>query len=164
MAAEADTSAFRVEKRRAEGILTLSNGKSTAGYFFVAGGSARHTGPERVGDLLNAELGFFPFEIYGPDGHDTVLFHRDHVVMVALAENEARRDAGYGVATERIASLLLSSGQRIVGAIRVYWPEGRTRLSDWAQHGERFRYIETAETTVLVNVDHVLEIREVIQR
>jgi hypothetical protein len=44
--------------------------------------------------------------------------------------------------------------------VRVYRPQGRDRLSDWAHGGERFRYIETDTATVIVNVDHVLEARE----
>lgn len=160
MSAELTPSEFRVEKKRAEAVVTLSNGESTPGCFFVGGGSARHTGPERVGDLLNSDQGFFPFEIRG----NTVLLHRNHVIMVALREDEASQDPGYAVATRRVASLLLSGGRRLVGAVRVYRPEGRDRLSDWAHHGERFRYIETAEATILINVDHVLEVREVNER
>jgi hypothetical protein len=154
-------SEFRVEKRRVTAVLTLSNGLATAGNFFVAGGSARHAGPERVSDVLNSDAGFFPFEILVPEGTNTVLLHRDHVVMVALTENEASGDPGYDVATQRTASLLLSSGKRVVGTVRVYRPGGRDRLSDWAHHGERFRYIETNDATLLINVSHVLEVREV---
>ena len=164
MLAEPAPSEYRVEKRRAEAVLTLSNGHSVAGCFFVAGGSARHDGPERVGDVLNAEDGFFPFEISDADGVQTILLHRNHVVMVELGESEANRDPGYGVARPRTVSLLLASGRRLSGVVRVYRPEGRDRLSDWAHHGERFRYVETPRAEVVVNIDHVLEAREVPSR
>lgn len=158
---DAAVSEFRVEKYRAEAILALSNGRTVAGCFFVASGSARHAGRERVGDLLNSEAAFFPFEIGAGDEVETVLFHRAHIVMVVLSENEARRDPGYSIAPPRAVSLLLSSGERVIGDVRVYRPEGRDRLSDWACHGERFRYVETSEATIIVNFDHVLEAREV---
>ena len=90
----AAVSEFRVEKYRAEAVLTLSSGRTVAGCFFVANGSARHAGRERVGDLLNSEAGFFPFEIRTDGQVETVLFHRAHIVMVVLSENEARRDPG----------------------------------------------------------------------
>ena len=61
---------------------------------------------------------------------------RDHVVMAALTENEASGDPGYDVATCRTARCCFR-GQRVVGTVRVYRPEG-DRLSDWAYHGERF--------------------------
>ena len=158
---ESSPSEFRVEKQRAIAVLTLSSGETRPGCFFVAGGSARHAGPELVGDLLNAEDGFFPFEVDEAGGPRTVLFQRAHVVMAALPENEASREPGYSVATRRVVSLVLSSGRRVVGAVRVYRPEGRDRLSDWAHHGERFRYVETTDATIIVNVDHVVEAREV---
>jgi hypothetical protein len=154
-------SQFRVEKQRANAVLTLSSGQLTHGCFFTAGGSARHAGPERVSDLLNSETGFFPFEIDGADGRRTVLFNRSHVVMVAVADPEASRDPGYSVATRRAVSILLSSGQRVVGAVRVYRPEGHDRLSDWARQPEAFQYVETAEATFIVNMAHIIDVHEV---
>jgi hypothetical protein len=161
MAMELSPSEFRVEKQRADAVLTLSSGQSTRGCFFTAGGSARHAGPERISDLLNSETGFFPFEVHDADGNRTVLFNRSHVVMVLVADNEARRDPGYSVAKRHAVSLLLSSGQRVVGAIRVYRPEGRDRLSDWARHPEAFQYVETAGATFIVNMAHIIDLHEV---
>jgi hypothetical protein len=116
-------SEFRVEKQRADAVVSLSGGESMRGYFFVAGGSARHAGPERVGDLLNSDAVFLPFEIFETTGPRTVLVNRRHVVTVAIGDNEASRDPGYSVATRRIVSILLSSGRRVIGAVRVYQPE-----------------------------------------
>ncbi len=161
MLSEGAVSQFRIEKRRSEGRLTLSSGTLINGYFFIAGGSARHDGPERVWDLLNSEPGLFPFEITDAEGTRTVLFNRDHVVTVALADNEASRDPGYAVATRRAVSVLLSTGERLEGAVRVYRPEGRDRLSDWARQADVFRYLETADATLIVNSGHIVEISEV---
>ena len=144
-------------------MVTLSSGQSALGSFFVSGGTARHAGPERIGDVLNGEAGFFPFEVDEDGRLRTVLFQRDHVVMVALTQNEASSEPGYAIATRRSVSLLLTNGRRISGIVRVYRPEGRDRLSDWAHHGERFRYVETSHTTILVNVDHIVEAREVLE-
>jgi len=156
------TSEFRVEKERIDAIITLANGDSAPGHFFVAAASAHTAGPERVGELLNAEPGeFFPFETLDGHGTRTVMYSRHHVVMVALADNEARRDPGYDVATERFVSLLLTNGERVIGSIRIYRPEGRDRLSDWARHADGFRYIEIGETTLLINIAHVIEVSEV---
>ena len=154
-------SEFRVEKERIDAVITLANGDSTEGHFFVARGSALYSGPERVGELLNAEQGFFPFELGDSRANRTVLYNRRQVVVVALAENEASRVPGYDVATERFVTVLLSNGDRVAGAVRVYRPEGRDRLSDWARNSDAFRYIETGETTLLVNIAHVIEISEV---
>jgi hypothetical protein len=163
MATKLSPSEFRIEKQRVDALLTLSSGQSTRGCFFTAGGSARHGGPERVGDLLNSETGFFPFEVHDADGSRTVLFNRSHVIVVVLADNEASRDPGYSVATRRIISVLLSNRQRVVGTIRVYRPLGHDRLSDWARHPEAFQYIETAGQTFIVNTAHIVDVHEAVE-
>lgn len=161
MQTSAAASGFRVEKERIDALITLSNGDSAPGHFFVARNSAHTSGPERVGELLNGEPGFFPFETLEGSGTRTVLYNRQQVIMVVLTENEARRDTGYDVATERWVSVLLSNGERVDGSVRVYRPQGRDRLSDWARHADAFRYLETGDTTVLINIAHVIEVSEV---
>ena len=56
-------SEFRFEKHRAEAVVTLVTNENIKGCFFTAAGSARRDGAERIGDLLNSETGFFPFEM-----------------------------------------------------------------------------------------------------
>ena len=161
MASHLRTSEFRFEKRRVGATVTLSSGNATRGCFFTAAASAPSNGPERVGDLLNAEQGFFPFERHGDEGASTVLYNRAHVVLIELHDREERRDAGYNVATPRLVSILLTTGQRIVGTVRIYRPSGRDRLSDWARQPEPFRYVEDADVTYLVNAAHIVDISEV---
>jgi hypothetical protein len=155
-------SEFRVEKRRAEAVLTLTTGATVRGCFFLAGSRANQVGPERVADLLNGETGFFPFELQAQATPHTVLYNRSQVVLVTLVENavEATLDPGYSVATEREVQMLLSSGRIIAGNVRVYRPAGRDRLSDYARLPEAFRYVETADATVIVNCAHIVELRE----
>ena len=154
-------SQFRVEKLRTEATLTLSNGTSVRGCFFVAGSSRTHAGPERIKDVLNGETGFFPFEVAESGRSSTILYNRDHVVMVELADTgEAHIDPGYDVATVRSVSMLLSSGARLRGAVRVYRPQGRDRLSDFARAAETFRYLEAERATYLINVRYVVELAE----
>jgi hypothetical protein len=154
-------SELRVEKSRADAILTLSNGETLGGCFFVSKASPRVSGPERVGELLNGERGFFPFEVHDQTGARTALLNRGHVLVVTLAEDEARRDAGYEMASERRVSLLLTNGQSLEGVVRIYQPETRARVSDWTRDGGPFRYLENGGTTLLVNQAHIIEVREV---
>ncbi len=155
-------SEFRIEKRRAEAALTLTTGTTVRGCFFLSGSSARHSGPERVAELLNAETGFFPFELNAGTAPYTVLYNRAQLVLVTLLDEtiEAQLDPGYSVATERAIRMRLSSGQAVVGRVRIYRPNGRDRLSDYARAPEIFRYVETADGTVIVNADHIVELRE----
>jgi hypothetical protein len=154
-------SELRVIKERLAATVTLSNGASVNGYVFVSGYSPTHTGPERVKDVLNGERGFFPFEVVDSNGPPTVLFDRDHVVMVDLkGDDEVRQMPGYEHATRRTVSMLLSNGQRLDGLVRVVRPRGRDRLSDHARAGEQFWYLEGRNRTLLVNTNHVLEMTD----
>lgn len=154
-------SEYRVEKQRVEATVTLSSGESVHGCFFVAGASAHHDGAEQVGELLNAERGFFPFERLDDGPPHTVLYNRGHLLSAALSEPEAQWVPGYDVATRRVVTIRLSNGEEISGAIRVYRPAGRDRISDWARTGDRFRYIESNGSTFIVNAQHIVEISEV---
>jgi len=154
---------FRVEKTRSHATIALSNGDTVPGCFFLAGSSVHSLEPERVGELLNAESGFFPFEVHDQGALRTMLVNRAHVVIVTLAGNETRQDPDYGVATRREVSIRLSNGARLTGVVLVHRPEGHDRLSDWARHPVQFRYLERDQTTLIVNVAHVIEVSEVPQ-
>jgi hypothetical protein len=160
-----DVSEYRIEKRRAAAALTLTTGATIRGCFFLSGSRATHAGPERVADLLNAEAGFFPFELAGESGPRTVMFNRSQVVVVTLLDDtvEAQLDPGYAVATEREVRMLLSTGRTVDGRVRVYRPTGRDRLSDYARASEMFRYVEAEGATVIVNSAHIVELRETTQ-
>jgi hypothetical protein len=152
-------SEYRVEKQRSEAELTLATGAVVTGFFFVSASSALRAGPERVADLLNGESGFFPFLI---DDGSTALFNREHVVMIRQprASAEAQSVAGYDVARRRHVSMLLSTGQWIGGTVSIYKPAGRDRLSDYVRSAEIFRYVETEDGTLIVNLAHVVELRD----
>lgn len=154
-------SEFRVEKSRANATLTLSNGTSMDGCFFISGNSRTHAGPEGVRDVLNSETGFFPFDSMGSGGSTTVLYNRDHLVFVKLEDkDEPRRDPGYEVAIEKIVTMLMSNGTRLRGSVRIVRPHGSERVSDFARADEAFRYLEADDATYIINVRHLLELAE----
>src|SRR6188508_1677907 len=94
----AASSQFRFEKRRAEAVVTLVSGETAKGCFFLGAGTSRHEGVESIGDLLNTEAGFFPFEIQAGETKWTVLYNRAHLITVHVFEPEASREPGYAVA------------------------------------------------------------------
>ena len=160
MEPDARASQFRFEKRRADAVVTVMGAEPVRGCFFTVAGTHAHAG-ERIGDLLNAEPGFFPFEMQTDSKPRTMLLNRAHVIIVEIFDDEARRESGYAVAARRDVSILLSNGHRVSGAIRVYRPEGRDRLSDWTRQPEPFRYLETPESTLIVNAAHIVAVTEV---
>ena len=154
-------SELRVEKRREAADVTFVTGATLSGVFFLSGSSQIHTGPERVGDVLNVEDGFFPFESDGV----TSLINRAHVLKVALPAQmiESQLDAGYHVATRRQVKLLLTTGETVEGQVVIFRPSGHDRLSDYARMDERFRYVELADRTLLINSAHIVALTEVTQ-
>ena len=158
MSSNAASSAYRFEKRRVEAVVTLAGGASSRGSFFVANGKAPDGSVERVGDLLNDEQGFFPFEV---QGGVTVLYNRAHVILVEIFDREPARDPGYAVARSWDVSVTLSNGARVSGSIRVYQPEGHERLSDWTRERETFRYLESDAATYILNAAHIVAVTEV---
>jgi hypothetical protein len=152
-------SEFRIEKRREPADVTLVTGATVSGVFFLAGSSQVHSGPERVGDVLNIDAGFFPFESNG----ETSLINRAHVLKVVLPPQmiEAQLDAGYHVATRRLVKVLLTTGEVVTGHVVVFCPPGHDRLSDYADIDERFRYVELADRTLLINSAHIVALTEV---
>jgi hypothetical protein len=154
-------SEFRFEKRRAEAVLSLVTGENVRGCFFTAAGSTRRGGAERIGDLLNSEPGFFPFEVQVEGMGRTVLYNRVYVIAVQVFDDEARLDPGYELAPPRFVSILLSNSQRVSGAVRVYRPEGHDRVSDWTRQPEPFRYVEASDVTLIVNAIHIVSVTEV---
>ena len=152
---------FRIEKRRETADVTLVTGATITGAFFLGESSHLHTGPERVGDVLNLEDGFFPLE----RGTETMLLNRAHVLKVTLPPQmiEAQLDASYAVATRRTAKLLLTTGEEITGNVVIAGPPGQDRLRDYAVADERFRYVELPDCTILVNTEHIVALTEVFE-
>jgi len=138
--------------------VTLATGATISGDFFVVGSLAQG-GPERVGDLLNAYDGFFPFQ--SPDGV-TRLYNRAHVVLVKLAPGatEVEIEPGYPVALQRMVGMTLSTGATIEGTVSIDRPPGRDRLSDCVRDWKRFLYIVSPTHTLIVNTNHIVDLVE----
>jgi len=152
-------SQFKVDKERVAASLALATGQMVTGCFFVIGSLNNAAGRERIGDLLNAEDGFFPFQ---RDDGTTAQYNRAHVVFVRLPAglDEEALDPGYDVAQRRNVIMTLSTGARIDGTVTVYGPVGYDRLSDYTRRAKHFRYVVTPFGSVIVNADHIVEVIE----
>jgi hypothetical protein len=152
-------SQFKVDKDRVAASLTLATGQTVTGCFFVIGSLNNAVGRERIGDLLNAEDGFFPFQ---RDDGATAQYNRAHVVFVRLPAgvDEEALEPGYDAAQRRRVIMTLSTGARIEGMVSVYGPVGYHRLSDYTRRARHFRYVVTPFGSVIVNADHIVEVIE----
>ena len=145
-------------------FLYLATGERVSGHFFVSSGTVRHSGQERIGDLLNAENGFFPFEVLDEDRPKTLIYNRAHVVTVTVSSDEARQYPGYDMATPRAVSLLLSTRQRLTGTILIDQPGGINASATGPIIETNFTILNDAQTKAdLAAVDagpraHVFEV------
>lgn len=155
---------LRIEKQRSQAEVSLATGEIAYGHFFTSARSALHAGSERIGDLLNGDNDFIPFERQGERGRQTVIYNRAHVITVNVSPDEPRQEPGYDVATRHAVSMLLSNGRRLVGSVRVYQPDGYSRLSDWSKSRDHFQYLQTETSTLLVNREHIVEVSEIPER
>ena len=71
---------------------------------FPVGSKPSHVGPDRIGDLLNEQSGFFPFQL---ESGDTTLYNRAHIVQVRSPPDvrEQQIEPGYEVATRHLVSM-----------------------------------------------------------
>jgi hypothetical protein len=152
------SSQFRFEKHQVAATLVLSTGAMRHGCFFVVA-SLTHGGPERVSDLLNGALGFFPFQ---HDDGSTAQYNRTQLAMVRLpvGVSEEELEPGYSVAVRREVSITLSTGTIVDGTVHVNAPEGKQRLSDYVRGSKQFWYVMTAGGTLIVNSSHIVALVE----
>jgi hypothetical protein len=150
---------FRFEKHQVPASLVLSTGATRVGHFFVVSALTTHGGPERVGDLLNAEGGFFPFL---HDDGTTGQYNRAHVAYVQLPTGMAEEelDPGYSVSKRCDVTMVLSTGTTLEGTVLVVGAPGHERLSDYVHGPRRFWYVITSRGTVIVNAAYVVELIE----
>ena len=151
-------SEFRFEKHQVTASLVLSTGAMRHGCFFVVT-SVTHGGPERVGDLLNSALGFFPFQ---HDDGSTAQYNRAQLVMVRLPVGAAEEELepGYSIANRRDVSVTLSTGTVVSGAVLVNATAGHDRLSDYVRESKHFWYVLTSGGTLIVNSSHIVALVE----
>ena len=155
-----DITVFRIRKREARVTLTLVNGRTARGAFFLSETAADHAGPERIDELLNAATRFVPFHVDADTGRASViLLNRTQILMVSLPPSEADlvHDSSYEIARREPARLVLSNGERLVGEVHIAGLSDHARLSD-VVNLHMFLHVERPNQTVLVNVDHVVEL------
>jgi hypothetical protein len=151
-------SQFRFEKHQVAASLILSTGAIRHGCFFVFA-SLTHGDPERVGDLLNSEAGFFPFQ---HDDGTTAQYNRSQLVMVRLPPGvgEVELEPDFAVALRREVAVTLSTGTIVDGTVLVNGPAGHERLSDYVRASRQFWYVLTSGGTLIVNSSHIVALAE----
>jgi hypothetical protein len=136
-------------------IFELIDGSKIDGEVYLRLHEARHTGPQKVGDLLNEPLSFIPVKT--DRGH--ILLNASQIVSVSVDLVPEKTDLltlgkRYAV---RIKTILQ---QEIRGEIFVNLPEESSRIKDYFNQPCRFSPLFQPALVVYVNRHFILSVQE----
>jgi hypothetical protein len=153
---------YRVPKREVAAKVTIAGQKPVSLKLYLAGQAASHAGYERPSDLLNGSLSFFP--VIEKKGR-LALLQRDAVVIMSVPAGDERGEVDEGAGREVAGTLSservevnLDDGSSLKGRVEYVMPEGRRRLVDFLNLGERFLAVRQDETIHLVNKSRITRI------
>lgn len=134
--------------------LLLAGGTTRNVVVFLSEFAARHSGAERLSDLLNGDSEFLPaIEAFT----DAVLFLNSTSVAVArVAASVETDDVGqHTTPTEHEVEITLVGGGRLRGRVAYVMPPDRSRLTDYLNSEQRFIKLIEQDGVALVNKQHV---------
>ncbi|MDI2099046.1 hypothetical protein [Ruicaihuangia caeni] len=145
---------LRVPKRRTPVELVLADGTHRNVLVFLAESAARHSGPERLSDLLDGESEFIPAV---DASTDAVFFLSCQSVAVARVDSSVEGDdvGQHTVSTEHEVELTLVGGVKLRGLVAYVMPPDRSRLTDYLNSESRFIKLIEQDAVALINKQQV---------
>jgi hypothetical protein len=144
----------RIQKSTRKTNLVLSSGRRIRGDVFVGLYDPHHSGPQRVGELLNENLAFLPVRT----DKGVVLVNRAHIVSAALPADRERDDlVRLG---KRYEVRVTTTCGDLRGAVFVNLPDVATRVADYFNQPIRFLPLFQARTVIYLNREFVLLVRD----
>ncbi len=142
-----------VETRQVE--LVLVNGDRISGEFFLQLQGMHLTGPQRVGEVLNAEESFLPLRIA-----DSVrLINLDQIVAVYTAA-EGEFDPLLTLGEEHQIQVTPVVGESLQVKIHVNLPSGRNRAKDFLNQPKRFLLFLHHDQVVYLARNKILQVED----
>ena len=141
---------LKVEKLPVEVTFIMLGGEELTGTIYLDLHSRHHGGPERMEDIVNSGARFIPILL--PDGK-VVLLNRQRIITAHCRQHEADEYEllTQGLLTDIKATIRLSDGRTIAGALRTDMPREHTRLSDLLNQPEDFTRLVDGELEYFVN-------------
>jgi hypothetical protein len=143
----------KVEKQTQKVVFGMSDRTRVKGEVFLGLYEARHTGPQKVGDLLKEKLSFLPVKT----ASKAVLLNVSQIVTVIVGSEFEKDDLmmlgkRYAV---RIKTVL---GKEIKGDIYVNLPEENLRVKDYFNQSMQFFTVFKPGTIIYINRQFILSI------
>ncbi|HEV8336662.1 MAG TPA: hypothetical protein VGR67_09615 [Candidatus Polarisedimenticolia bacterium] len=154
-------SEYRIPKREVAAEVSLLGQPRNVVKLFLGDRAENHSGPEKPSDLLNGSRPFFP-AVEPPDRF--VLLHRDSVTALSVeaeVEFPAEESSG-GAEAEAVAKVLvelvLQDWTKVRGTVQFLMPEGRRRLIDFLNTGDRFLIVRADGLAHLINKRRIVRV------
>jgi len=149
---------LRVPKRRVQVEVFLPGGAAREVTIFLAEYAPRHSGPERLSDLLNADDEFIP-AVDVVTGTMTFLGRRSIAAARVARESELGEDPVQGEHHE--VEITLTDGTALRGTLNVVLPTDRSRLLDYLNDAQPFVRLTEANKVALINKRHIARVAKV---
>ena len=152
------TDELRVPKRRAQVEVLLPGGAARQVTVFLAEYAPRHSGPERLSDLLNAENDFVPALDVATD---TMTFLNRHGIAAARVGREWELGEESAAGEQHEVEISLVDGSTLRGVVSFVMPPERSRLLDYLNDAQPFVRLAETERVSLVNKRHIARVAKV---
>ena len=133
--------------------MILSDDSRIEGEVFLKLQGARHSGPQRVGDLLNGEELFLPVRRDGK----VCMVNLDQVVSVAVAADQ-EFDPLLELGKEHRICVVPAAGEPLDVRIFVNLPGGHVRVKDFLNQPKRFLQLLHSERVVYIARKRILRV------
>lgn len=144
----------RIQKATRPTKIILSTGREIRGDVFVGLYDLHHSGPQRVGELLNENTAFLPVKT----DKGVVLVNRAHIVSAALPADREHDDlVRLG---KRYEVRVTTIGGDLRGAVFVNLPDVAIRVADYFNQPLRFLPLFRARTVTYLNREFILVVRD----
>lgn len=160
-----EDSEFRIEKREVPALVRTHKHTALEGSFMCSEISSEHTGRERLTDLLNGEEPFVPF--FETKRQGATLINKDHIFVVELKGPDVAHDdqVSNPMGEMHLIELTLGTGGTFEGQCLVTGAAGHTRTLDYLnRERHRFIYIDAPEGYRILNLNHVISVRDLGRR
>lgn len=157
----ADESDFQIPKREVPALVRTHKHEALEGVFMCSEVSETHTGRERLTDLLNLDEPFAPFFEAKREG--ATLLNKDHIFVVELKGPDVAHEEQLNnpMGEMHLVELSLSTGGTLEGQVLVAGPLGHNRTLDYLnRERHRFIHVDAPEGYRIVNLNHVIRVRD----
>ena len=149
---------LKVPKRRAQVEVLMPGGAARQVTVFLAEYAPRHSGPERLSDLLNAHDDFVPaLDVAG----DAMSFLNRHGIAAARVAREWEAAGELEGGEQHEVEITLVDGTTLRGTVTFVMPPGRSRLLDYLNDAQPFVRLAEQEKVALVNKRHIARVAKV---